>query len=34
MLAIGVDIGGTKIAGGLVDENGVILQQCVRKNYC
>ena len=26
-LTIGVDVGGTKIAGGLVDENGRILQE-------
>jgi glucokinase len=26
-LTIGVDVGGTKVAGGVVDENGVILAQ-------
>jgi glucokinase len=31
MHAIGVDIGGTKIAAGVVDENGVILAQSVRR---
>jgi glucokinase len=31
MHAIGVDIGGTKIAAGVVDENGVILAQTLRR---
>ncbi|MET7462297.1 ROK family glucokinase [Nonomuraea sp. NPDC005501] len=31
MLTIGVDIGGTKVAAGVVDENGTIVEQALRK---